>query len=388
MVALKVAEEPKGRTMQRMKLASSLILTASTLVLSIQGCNPGSTLQQLPDQGGNQGGAGDTSVGGDTGVGTNGGTTGLPPATGGTTPVGPGTGGAPVVDNTGGSPMVATGGRVGGNTGGRQPTGGKAPATGGKGAATGGDNPGLPTGGDNAGLPTGGSGVITNPTGGTPATGATGGAASNPTDCKLAAAPGPLTVNGVAYVVDGTCQGYGFAFASKSSGDATATAPSISPCTDKSGCTVTTFADTNKLCATSGTVPPSSDYGATAGIGFALNQTAAGTKGTMMPTGTGLQISFTVGTKPAVLRAQIGDNSATPVSYCFDISAATSPVQIAWAKFNTTCWDTTATGSKAFSTTTPISQVQLIVPGDGTGAAPAGTTRTFTNLCLTGVSTY
>ena len=364
-------------------MASSLILTASAVAISLQGCNPGQTLQPLPQSevGGNQSLGGEAStIGGGGGLPGGGATSG----NGGT----PGNGGTTSALPTGGASVTATGGTNVGN-----PTGGNAAATGGYGVTTTGGA--KPTGGTTSVIgATGGyantatGGYIATETGGAPIVTATGGAASNPTDCKLAASPGSFTVSGVAYVVDGTCEGYGFAFASKSGGDAAAAAPSISPCTDKSGCTVTAFADTNKLCATSGTVTPSSDYGATAGIGFALNQTPTGTKGTMMPTGTGLQISFTVGTKPAVLRAQISDNAATPVSYCFDISTATSPVQIPWASFNTTCWDLKATGSKAFASTTPISQVQLIVPGDGTGAAPAGTTRTFTNLCLAGVSTY
>ena len=359
--------------MKQLKLASSLVLTASIVAIALQGCNPGSTLAPIPNQeaggdvgtGGGGGGAANTGGSGTT-ASTNPTTTGgyIGVATGGTP--GLGTGGTPGLA-TGGYIGVATGGHIGVGTGGNPPS-----ATGGNPPSATGGNPPSATGGNPPSA-----------TGGSPVTTGTGGAASNPTDCTLSASPGALTVNTDSYVADGTCGGYAFAFASIGA-KAAAGSVTIAPCSDTTqpgcaGATVTKFADTTKLCAT-GSVGVDPGYNSTAGFGFNMNQgPTSTTAGSMAQHGTGLQISFTAGTKPAVLRAQISNGTT---DFCYDISAKTSPVQIPWGQFNSACWDAAPAAANALPATAPIAKVQLIIPSDVTAV------RTFSALCLTGVSTY
>ncbi len=362
--ALKVAEEPKGKTMQRMKLASSLILTASTLVLSIQGCNPGSTLQQLPDQGGGQGTSGDT--GGDTGAGTTGGTTGvntgLPPATGGTTPVGPSTGGAPV-DNTGGTTTVtgatgghvtvATGGHVTTNTGGAKPTGGTT-------------NDVIPTGGYNPGLPTGGNGIII-PTGGAPP-GAGGSTAT-----------GSCTTNTgktVTFNTSGKACGAmtGWAFVALGATDTVSVPTCGSPAvaiTATTACATTTNWPTTGICVT-GSVPTNPSPYTSWGINVGANATD--------PSGSGLgqafsnvAISATGAPTGATFRYIV---SVGTTDYC---AAATLGTAVTLSTFNTMCYDSPPDGKAYTGTGSDITGVQLqIVPG--TAAI------TVTSMCLTGIT--
>jgi hypothetical protein len=361
---------------QHMTASSLFILTVSGIIGSLTGCSPEQTFAGPPastvvPQGGTS--AAESSATGTGGLsypasgGTSASNSSAPSqggnnATGGANSVGgvTATGGN---NATGGNSSAATGGRTGATGGKTGATGGKTGATGGTKAATGGDTSGAnPTGGNAA---TGGASPVTT-------------TAAN-ASCTLAGAIA-VTSATTGLVTDGTCSGYAYTYATKSTFDTTGTA-TITPCTGTACATVGTFADTDKLCATAGSVGGSSDYKDVAGIGFNLNQSGA-TIGTMAITGTGLQISFTAGTKPGVLRAQIANSAGT--NYCFDISASTSPVKIPWASFNTECWTSPDTNAKAFDGTSPIQSVQLIVPDPGTGK----TAYTFANLCLTGVATY
>ena len=353
---------------QPMTASSLFILTVSGIIGSLAGCSPEQTNAAPPvntavPQGGSTttdsnatgtGGLSYPATGGTSASNSSAPSQGGNNATGGANAAG----GAPA---TGGTSSAATGGRIG-TTGGAPTTGGRTGATGGTKAATGGTT------------------SVANPTGGSDAT---GGAPVTTTSaagsCTLAGAIA-VTSATTGLVTDGTCSGYAYAYATASTKDTTGTA-TITPCTGTACATVGTFADADKLCATAGSVGGSSDYGDVAGIGFNLNQSGA-TIGTMSITGTGLQISFTAGTKPGVLRAQIANSAGT--NYCFDISLSTSPVKIPWASFNTECWTGPDANAKAFDGTSPIKSVQLIVPDPGTGKAA----DTFANLCLTGVATY
>jgi len=360
---------------QPMTASSLFILTVSGIIGSLAGCSPEQTNAAPPvntavPQGGSTttdsnatgtGGLSYPATGGTSASNSSAPSQGGNNATGGANAAG----GAPA---TGGTSSAATGGRIG-TTGGAPTTGGRTGATGGTKAATGGTK-----------AATGGTTSVANPTGGSDAT---GGAPVTTTSaagsCTLAGAIA-VTSATTGLVTDGTCSGYAYAYATASTKDTTGTA-TITPCTGTACATVGTFADADKLCATAGSVGGSSDYGDVAGIGFNLNQSGA-TIGTMSITGTGLQISFTAGTKPGVLRAQIANSAGT--NYCFDISLSTSPVKIPWASFNTECWTGPDANAKAFDGTSPIKSVQLIVPDPGTGKAA----DTFANLCLTGVATY
>ncbi len=283
---------------------------------------------------------------------------------------------------TGGS--LATGGL--GATGGLNATGGAlgtggAPATGGAAAATGGA---VATGG--ATTATGGvaatGGATTSDTGGAVATGgaatATGGVAATggtpatgglPATGGTTATPGVMTIAPSNYITDGPWQGYGYSIL----GNPVAGDSVVPDCTTT--CTPPITATTG-LCA-SGTLNADATYKSAAGVGFAVNQAVAGgTIGSIAVTGTGLKVTYTNTGTNTTIRVQI--SSATD-DYCFDISAATSPVKIPWSSFHVGCYNTPQ--GAAFTTATPITKIALIVPSSNAVNA------TF-NVCLNEASSY
>ena len=379
--------------MKQLNLASSLILTASAFAISMQGCSPSTTLQTPPADGGSNAAGTATTLGGNGGAG-NGGTSssatggntgsGAATATGGTPSLN--TGGTPGL-STGGSPPLATGGHVATNTGGSPPV-----STGGHVATNTGGSPPLATGGYVA-TNTGGSPPVA--TGGAVATSTGGAETTVPTSCTFGTALTVTDTNGyvstAATATAGVCGGYGYAWTSACGG--TGTTPTINPCnsSDITKCptsttTVTAFPTGAGLCTT-GSAPICSDYSETLGFGFNLDQVSgASAAGTIAQTGTGLAITISATKWPAALRVQVSDNTTpTAVTYCDDISAKATgttavTVQIPWSSFNTTCWAPTTGTTLAASTL--VTQVQLTIPSDKT------TAYSFTNLCITGVTTY
>jgi hypothetical protein len=104
------------------------------------------------------------------------------------------------------------------------------------------------------------------------------------------------------------------------------------------------------------------NYLAYAGIGFKINQSMSALgpdNGVQLltPTGSGITVSYTgtVGTGVA-LRAEISDGTTR---WCHNLTS--SPTTIAYASFNTGCWDTPPSGM-AYGKQ-PINEFQFIVVG-------------------------
>ncbi len=281
--------------------------------------------------------------------------------TGGTSSVTPGTGGAPI-DNAGGTTTIT------GPTGGRIPTGGRAPATGGRVAATGGTTYNvIPTGGDNPGLPTGGNGVITPATGGAPP-GAGGSTAT-----------GSCTTNTgktVTFNTSGKACGAvtGWAFLAMGTLDTVSVPTCGNPpvaISATASCTTTTNWPTTGICVT-GSVPTNPSPYTSWGINIGANATD--------PSGSGLgqtfstvAISATGAPSGATFRYVI---SVGTVDYC---AAATLGTAVAFSTFNTKCYDAPADGTAYAGTGSNITGVQLqIVPGTAT--------ITISSMCLTGIT--
>jgi hypothetical protein len=121
-----------------------------------------------------------------------------------------------------------------------------------------------------------------------------------------------------------------------------------------------------RFSGTLGAANAANDYSGVVFLGFNVNQAAgAAAKGTVIPTGTGLTVTFTnTGASPTV-RAQISSGIAEATRWC---ATATSGAPIPYAMFNTKCWDTTADGAAPYAMQ-PIDTVQLVLPG-GEAAAP------------------
>jgi hypothetical protein len=94
---------------------------------------------------------------------------------------------------------------------------------------------------------------------------------------------------------------------------------------------------------------------ATAYIGFNVNQATGAADGSvLMPTGTGLTVSFT---KSGTFDVRVQIQSAAG-DFC--APATTSPAAIPYSMFRTECWGTTGT---AFTPASGMTAIQLIVPG-------------------------
>ena len=101
-------------------------------------------------------------------------------------------------------------------------------------------------------------------------------------------------------------------------------------------------------------------------LGFSLNQAAGGTtKGTVTPTGTGIQLSYSVaGPKPLRLILKTG---SSPSSYCVNLTGSTDiDYQVPYTMFNSDC---TGSGTGESYGKSPISEIQAEVPG---GSASTG----------------
>jgi hypothetical protein len=167
---------------------------------------------------------------------------------------------------------------------------------------------------------------------------------------------GPYTVLGGGFVTAGAWQGYAWASAGP---------VGVSTITPTTFGTITAGA---QLCV-SGTVGATSDYSGTAMLGINIAQ-AQGTTvtGTWTPTGTGVSYSITnTGASPIRIQIQ-GLNGATDATQRWCYTALTPTGTIPWASFNTQCW-TGGTGV-AFSPTTPIAAIMVLVPGSNTAAVP------------------
>ncbi len=137
-----------------------------------------------------------------------------------------------------------------------------------------------------------------------------------------------------------------------------------------SGSTISLTYGPSSFCA-SGTVGKNSTYNCWATAGFAVNQSqtgASGSSSSLALTGSTITVSYV--NKGAQggsqLELQLYDGSDYWCSY---LSASTTPTSetIPFSKFNTKCWDGSGT---AFVSGTPITAVDLVVPGSAVAATP------------------
>jgi len=273
------------------------------------------------------GAAGNSTGGATAGKGTGGhsGVAGIPSATGGT---------------AGGLGSLASGGRV--STGGTFVAGGT--STVGHGGS-------------------GGSGGIGIASGGSTGKGGSGGAssmrpdASSPADAKPAgdaAAQGTPAIDpnsGYTTIATGTVTMSGY----------------VSLYIGGSGSSISLSYTATTFCAT-GTVGASSTYNSWAGAGFNVNQDKSGSSGSTNPlvlVGSTISISY-VNYAGSTLQFQLWDGSDY---WCYQLPRSTVPntVTLPFSSLNTKCWDNTGT---AFLSGTPITTVQLDVPGSATTPTP------------------
>jgi len=291
-----------------------------TLAVSWAACGPAPLETPDPEPPPSQGGTGLTGSGGSGGSGG---------AVGGVGGAVGGVGGA--VGGVGGA-VGGVGGAVGGVGG---AVGGKGGA--GTGGVVGGAGGTPPAAGGGAGTPaTGGVG------GGAGVGGATGGSAgAGDVPCEAT-----MVVGSDGFVRAPGASGCWHGYAS-AGGDSTST---VMP---------TTFASCGMGCMlkASGTVGAAVEptYAGVVYLGFNLNEATGGTKGTVVPKGTGLAVTYTNTGSSAIVRVQV---SAGTTRWC--AALMTSGTTIPWTTFNTECWEGgmgTAYGMQAIDT------VQLIVPG-------------------------
>jgi nuclear pore complex protein Nup62 len=244
---------------------------------------------------------------------------------------------------TGGFPSggtFATGGFPTGGfaTGGSLPTGGT-PATGG--ALTGGTAGTFPSGGI--------AGVgVTGGAAGTPATGGAAGASTTTCDATFA-----VGADGFVRAPGTTGCWHGYAYAGGDTGS-TVTPTMFGTC--GMGCML-------RVTGTVGAATEANSYAGVAYLGFNVAQPlGTTTPGTVVPTGTGLQVTYTKTAGPMVIRAQI-TSAGGATRWCATLT--TSGMTIPYTTFNTACWDNSGTAYAKQA----IEAVQLVAPGD-MAAAP------------------
>jgi hypothetical protein len=116
-----------------------------------------------------------------------------------------------------------------------------------------------------------------------------------------------------------------------------------------------------RVSGTLGSATAANDYSGLVFVGFNLNQAAGTTTtGSVTPTGTSLQVTYTKVSGPSIVRIQIQNGSTR---WCAQLAG--SPVNIPYASFNTACWD----GTGSAYAKQPIQNIALIAPG-GTAAVP------------------
>jgi hypothetical protein len=317
--------------MKKSSMFLALLLAPAVAAALFQGCAGGNTVSPDGSGGSNNSGSGGSSNNSGSGGSSSNGSGGHV-GTGGSTSSG-GITGSGGHTGTGGTTTAGSGGTTAGS-GGHAGTGGTT-TTGTGGATT-----------------TGTGGTTTTGTGGTTTTG-TGGS-STP--------PGGITFKD-GFGMSGTWMGY--AFTGTFGTGATVSPICPTPCFMGAGATV---------CAM-GSVPASTSAGAF--LGWNLGQTTAGgTTPTVTTTGTGLNIQVT-GTPTSGLRAQVGDGTT---NWCATLPAGGQGM-IPWSSFSTVCYNTSDPTNKAYTVGTPITNVEVLVPGTAAAATPF-------NFCLTGAASY
>jgi hypothetical protein len=150
----------------------------------------------------------------------------------------------------------------------------------------------------------------------------------------------------------------------------------VSSATGGSGSSIALTFDSTSFCA-SGTVGKNSTYNCWATAGFTVNQSQSGMSGSSSSlafSGSAVTVSY-VNTGGSTLEFQLYDGSDYWCSY---LPASTSPTTktIPLSSLNTRCWDNSGT---AFVSGTPITAVDLVVPGSNTTPTPY-------NFCFLGLT--
>ena len=290
--------------------------------------------------------AGQGGAGSPGGILATGGSPGMGGASGG---IGSGTGAggrstSPLGGSRSGGSASAQAGRTTISSGGRTVTGGATLIGGGATAVKGGT-----------------SGGGTTATGRTTATGGNSGRDAG-VGKDGATAPGTPTITDSGYVTV--------------SAGTTVLAGFVSSSTGGSGSSIALTFDSTSFCA-SGTVGKNSTYNCWATAGFTVNQAQSGMSGSSSPlafSGSTVTVSY-VNYGGSSLEFQLYDGSDYWCSY---LPASTIPTTktIPFSSLNTKCWDNSGT---AFVSGTPITAVDLVVPGSNTTPTPY-------NFCFLGLT--
>jgi hypothetical protein len=143
-----------------------------------------------------------------------------------------------------------------------------------------------------------------------------------------------------------------------------------------SGSSIELTYGSNSFCA-SGTVGQNSTYNCWADAGFSVNQASSGGSGSsssLVLSGSTISVTY-VNSGGSPLEFQLYDGSDY---WCYYLPAATSPntATIPFSSLNTQCWNGLG---KAFVSGTPITIVELVVPGSATSPTPF-------NFCFLGMT--
>jgi hypothetical protein len=197
----------------------------------------------------------------------------------------------------------------------------------------------------------------TKATGGSKATGGTKSTGSTSRDGGMspdgAAPPGApvITDSGYVTVSAGTTVLAGF----------------VSSAEGGSGSSISLTYGPSSFCA-SGSVGKNSTYNCWATAGFNVNQAQSGMSGSsdsLVLTGSSVTVSY-VNKGGSTLELQLYDGSDYWCSY---LPASTTPTSktVAFSSLNTKCWDNSGT---PFTSGTPITAVELVVPGSASAPTP------------------
>ena len=342
-----VVSRPRRTLAAQYALASLLLVgcTARTPLRSPAGGSP--EPESSVDTGGETGGA--TGLAGAGGANTVGATTGTS-ATGGT--------GASAAASSG--PGGASGGASSRSVGGGGATSAAGVTTISSGGHTAAGGATATAGGATA-IKGGSSAGGTSATGGTKAT-----SGSSYRDAGLAtdgpAAPGTPTITDSGYVTV--------------SAGTTVLAGFVSSSEGGSGSSISLTYGPTSFCA-SGTVGQNSTYNCWATAGFNVNQASSGASGSassLVLSGSTISVSYT-NSGGSSLELQLYDGSDY---WCYYLPPSTSPTTktIPFSSLNTQCWNN---GGSAFVSGTPITVVQLVVPGSNTSPTPF-------NFCFLGMT--
>jgi len=207
------------------------------------------------------------------------------------------------------------------------------------------------------------SGGGTKSTGGTAATGgakSTGGTKSTGSTSR----DGGVSPDGVAAPGTPVISDSGYV---QVSAGTTVLAGFVSSSAGGSGSSITLTYGASSFCA-SGSVGKNSTYNCWATAGFGVNQAESGASGSsnsLALTGSSITVSY-VNKGGSTLELQLYDGSNFWCSY---LPSSTTPTTktIAFSSLNTKCWDNTGT---SFTSGTPITSVDLVVPGSAVAATP------------------